>query len=41
MVEMVLIVREYRDVFHEDLPGLPLERKVEFCINLMPGIAPY
>ena len=39
-VEMVSIVREYRDVFPEDLPGLPPKREVEFGIDLGPGTAP-
>ena len=40
MVEMVPIVREYRDVFPEDPLGLPFEREVEFGIDLLPGTAP-
>ncbi|CAN6487401.1 unnamed protein product [Victoria cruziana] len=32
------IVQEYADVFPEDLPGLPLEREIEFMIKLMPGV---
>ncbi|RVW67492.1 Transposon Ty3-I Gag-Pol polyprotein [Vitis vinifera] len=34
------IVREYPDVFPEDLPGLPPEREVEFTIDLVPGTGP-
>ncbi|GKE25249.1 putative nucleotidyltransferase, ribonuclease H [Tanacetum coccineum] len=33
----VLIVREYLDVFPEDLPGIPLDRQVEFRIDLVPS----
>ncbi|RVW80134.1 Retrovirus-related Pol polyprotein from transposon 17.6 [Vitis vinifera] len=33
-LEDIPIVREYPDVFPEDLPGLPPEREVEFTINL-------
>ncbi|KAI3748936.1 hypothetical protein L6452_12381 [Arctium lappa] len=40
MVEDVRIVRDYLDVFPEDLPGLPTERQVEFQIDLTPGAAP-
>ena len=36
----VPIVREYVDVFPEDLPGMPPERDVEFSIDLVPGTAP-
>ncbi|KAI3702028.1 hypothetical protein L6452_27622 [Arctium lappa] len=39
-VEDVRIVRDYPDVFPEDLPGLPPERQVEFQIDLTPGVAP-
>ncbi|GJW85504.1 reverse transcriptase domain-containing protein [Tanacetum coccineum] len=34
------VVREFPEVFPEDLPGLPLIRQVEFQIDLMPGAAP-
>jgi hypothetical protein len=34
------VVCEFPDVFLEDLPGLPLERDVEFVIELKPGTAP-
>ncbi|RVW78377.1 Transposon Ty3-G Gag-Pol polyprotein [Vitis vinifera] len=33
-LEDIPIVREYPDVFPEDLPGLPPEREVEFTIDL-------
>ncbi|GKG33402.1 hypothetical protein Tco_0433561, partial [Tanacetum coccineum] len=35
----VPIVRDFPDVFPEDLPGLPLTRQVEFQIDLIPGAA--
>jgi hypothetical protein len=28
------------DVFPEELPGMPLEREVEFYIDLIPGTTP-
>ncbi|GJY05241.1 putative reverse transcriptase domain-containing protein [Tanacetum coccineum] len=34
------IVRDFLEVFPEDLPGLPPTRQVEFQINLVPGAAP-
>ncbi|GJV54802.1 putative reverse transcriptase domain-containing protein [Tanacetum coccineum] len=34
------IVREFPEVFLEDLPGLPPARQVEFQIDLVPGVAP-
>ncbi|GKD28072.1 putative reverse transcriptase domain-containing protein [Tanacetum coccineum] len=36
----VLIVREFPEVFPEDLVGLPPTRQVEFKIDLVPGAAP-
>ncbi|RVW68203.1 Transposon Ty3-G Gag-Pol polyprotein [Vitis vinifera] len=39
-LENIPIVREYVDVFPEDLPGLPPEREVEFTIDLVPGTGP-
>ncbi|GJY05595.1 putative reverse transcriptase domain-containing protein [Tanacetum coccineum] len=34
------IVRDFPEVFPEDLPGLPPTRQVEFQIDLVPGAAP-
>ncbi|GKA38596.1 putative reverse transcriptase domain-containing protein [Tanacetum coccineum] len=39
-LEDVLIVREFPEVFPEDLPGLPPARQVEFQIDLVLGVAP-
>nr|GEZ53204.1 putative reverse transcriptase domain, ribonuclease H-like domain, aspartic peptidase domain protein [Tanacetum cinerariifolium] len=39
-LEKVPIVRDFSEVFPEDLPGLPPSRQVEFQIDLMPGAAP-
>ena len=36
----ILVVCEFLDVFLEDLPRLPLDRDVDFSIELEPGIAP-
>ncbi|GKB77637.1 hypothetical protein Tco_0944532, partial [Tanacetum coccineum] len=36
----VSIVRDFPEVFPEDLPGLPSTRLVEFQIDLIPGAAP-
>jgi hypothetical protein len=33
-------VCEFLDVFPKELPGLPLERDVEFVIEFKPGMAP-
>jgi hypothetical protein len=40
LMEDIRIVSEFPDVFPEDLPGMPPERKVEFAIELIPGTAP-
>nr|GEV16830.1 putative reverse transcriptase domain-containing protein [Tanacetum cinerariifolium] len=39
-LEDVPIVRDFLEVFPEDLPGLPPTRHVEFQIDLIPGAAP-
>ncbi|GJS70678.1 putative reverse transcriptase domain-containing protein [Tanacetum coccineum] len=39
-LEDVPIVRDFPDVFPEDLSGLPPTRQVEFQIDLVPGAAP-
>ena len=39
-IELVPVVKEFKDVVLEDLPGLPPEREVEFGIDLLPGTAP-
>jgi hypothetical protein len=40
LIEAIMIVSEFPDVFPEELPGMPPKRKVEFSIELIPGIAP-
>nr|GEY24038.1 reverse transcriptase domain-containing protein [Tanacetum cinerariifolium] len=39
-LENIPVVREFPDVFPEELPGLPPVRQVEFQIDLIPGAAP-
>ncbi|GKF75925.1 hypothetical protein Tco_0225369 [Tanacetum coccineum] len=39
-LEDVPIIWDFPDVFLEDLPGIPPTRKVEFQIDLIPGVAP-
>jgi transposase InsO family protein/ribonuclease HI len=38
--EAISVVSDFPDVFPEELPGMPPERKVEFSIELIPGTAP-
>ncbi|GJZ68161.1 putative reverse transcriptase domain-containing protein [Tanacetum coccineum] len=39
-LEDIPVVREFPEVFPEDLPGLPPVRQVEFQIDLIPGTTP-
>ncbi|GJX41598.1 reverse transcriptase domain-containing protein [Tanacetum coccineum] len=39
-IEDVPVVRDFPEVFPEELPGLPLIHQVEFHIELIPGAAP-
>ena len=39
-VEDHLVLWEFRDVFLEEVPRLPLKRDLEFSIDLMPGMVP-
>ena len=39
-LEDIPVVREFSDVFLEDLPGIPLDREIEFQIKLTPGTEP-
>ena len=39
-LDLPRVVCEYEDVFLDDLPGLPLQRVVDFGIELHPGTSP-
>ncbi|KAJ0915815.1 putative nucleotidyltransferase, Ribonuclease H [Helianthus annuus] len=39
-IEDIPVVRDFPQVFSEDLPGLPPHRQVEFQVELAPGAAP-
>jgi hypothetical protein len=39
-LEEISVVREFADVFPDELPGMPPDRDVEFVIELQPGTAP-
>jgi hypothetical protein len=39
-LDEIPVVCEYPDVFPDELPGMPLDRDVEFVIELQPGTAP-
>ena len=38
--EDIPVVRDFPDVFPEELPGVPPDRDVEFVIDLVPGTMP-
>jgi hypothetical protein len=40
VLEDIKVVNEYPDVFPDDLPGMPLDRDIEFSIELLPDTAP-
>jgi hypothetical protein len=39
-IEDIHVVREFLDIFLDDLPGMPPERFIEFKIELQPGTVP-
>jgi hypothetical protein len=39
-LEHLPVVKEFADVFPEELPGMPPERELEFTIDLKPGTEP-
>ncbi|KAL0434128.1 UNVERIFIED_CONTAM: hypothetical protein Slati_2747100 [Sesamum latifolium] len=39
-LEEIPVVRDFPEVFPEDLPGLPPHREVDFAIETLPGVAP-
>ena len=39
-LDNVPVVREFPDVFPDELPGMPPARDLEFVINLVPGTSP-
>ena len=39
-MEKILVVREFPNVFLEELLGIPLEREVDLSIEIVPGTTP-
>ncbi|MCI60960.1 cellular nucleic acid-binding protein, partial [Trifolium medium] len=39
-VDALSVVREFADVFPDDIVDLPPEREVEFSIDIVPGTSP-
>jgi hypothetical protein len=38
-IEKIVVVQEFLDVFPDDLPGMAIERDIEFKIELQHGTA--
>ena len=36
----ILVLKEFEDIFPEEVPGLPLKIDIEFMINMIPRAAP-
>jgi hypothetical protein len=39
-LDEIRIVRDYPDVFAQELPGMPPNRDIKFIIELLPGTPP-
>ena len=39
-IEDIPIVKDFKDVFPAELPGMPPDREIEFTIDLIPGTSP-
>ena len=39
-LDLPRVVCKYEDVLPDEIPGLPLPRNVDFCIELHPGTSP-
>ena len=39
-VAQVPIVRDFIGVFPDELPGMPIDREIDFCINIIPEAQP-
>ncbi|WMV45150.1 hypothetical protein MTR67_038535 [Solanum verrucosum] len=39
-IESIPVVSEFREVFPTDLPGMPPDRDIDFCIDSEPGTRP-
>ena len=39
-ITRILIAKEFLDMFPDELSGMPPDREIEFCIDLMPNAQP-
>lgn len=37
-LDQLPVVKEFPDVFPEELPRMPLDKEIEFCIDLAPSV---
>ena len=40
MLDALPVVREFKEVFPDEIPHLPPKREIEFSIDLVPGATP-
>nr|KYP62962.1 Transposon Ty3-G Gag-Pol polyprotein [Cajanus cajan] len=40
LLNSIDVVRDFPEVFSDDVPGLPPKRELEFSIDLIPGVGP-
>ena len=39
-LERIRVVKEFPDVFSDDIPEFPPQREIEFSVDLVPGTGP-
>ena len=39
-LEDIPVLKEFEDIFLEEVPELPLKRDIDFTIDLIPGVLP-
>ena len=40
LLDVVPVIREFKEVFRKEIPHLPPKREIDFSINLAPGAKP-
>ena len=39
-LEDIHVLKEFGDIFLEEVPGIPLKRDIDFTIDMIPGVVP-
>ena len=39
-IKDIIILNNFKDIFPEEVPGIPMKRDIDFTINLIPGVVP-